>query len=219
MTPILVPGWLSAWVYAQMLNYGFPTANTSERAPVVFCYHQYGFPQQMDRVLDTAASRRAVLIEDCAHAADSLYNGHPLGSMGEFSVFSFSKFAFCFALGGILAKDLNFSAFVLEKQKQYSRTLRFFINGFKAMDERNNGRPIKSNPTFYDGLRGMAYSNYGNQHVAAPRAISLWLAKRDAELQARRENFALLRSQTETVWYLRSPGSRRGRPICHPACG
>jgi hypothetical protein len=194
MTPVLVPQWLGTWVYAQMLSHAFPTTNAGEPAAVALCYHQYGFPQDMDRVLDIAASRRIILIEDCAHAAATTYKGHALGTMGEFGLFSLSKFAFCFALGAIATKYSEFSNFVSERQRSSSRSLQLFINGFKFIDEYNNGLNRPRAVRFFDGVRNMAYARYGDQLRPGRVARGLWWRKRDAELSARRENFRHLRS-------------------------
>jgi hypothetical protein len=197
MTPILVPSWLGTWVYAQTLDYAFPTTRADDPAPVVICYHQYGYPQNMDKVQEIAASRKAVLIEDCAHAAGSFYKDKQLGSMGDFGLFSFSKFVFCYALGGILARDAEFRSFVSRKQKTCSRSLRLFVNGFKLLDETHIGWSRQRVAGAFNGLRRMAYSRYGQQHVAGPHALALWLAKRDNELAARRANYQLLRSRAD----------------------
>lgn len=199
MTPILVPGWLGTWVYAQMLAYAFPTINTSAKTPVVFCYHQYGFPQDMDKVLEIANAHGAIVIEDCAHAAGTLYKGTPVGSIGAFGFFSYSKFAFCFALGGVMAKDVEFRAFVAERQAEASAALRYFVNGIKFFSEWSNGNEWPRATRLFNGLTAMAYARYGDQTVAGPRAVSLWLSKRDAELDSRRQNYRLLRQRVDRL--------------------
>lgn len=195
MAPILVPQWLGTWVYAQMLNYGLPTTEVGSNASVVMCYHQYGFPQNMDRVLDIARDRNSVLIEDCAHAAGSLYKGQALGTIGDFGIFSFSKFAFCYALGAVTGKDQAFAGFVCERQNKASRGLRLFVNLVKFADEFNMGLQKPKAVAMFDSLRSMAYSRYGDQPLAGPNALALWLRKRDDELAVRAENFRELRSR------------------------
>ncbi len=197
MTPILVPEWLGTWVYAQMLPYAFPTLRSDVSSPAVLCYHQYGFPQDMDRVLEMAQARGAIVIEDCAHAVCSFYKGKPLGSMGAFGLFSFSKFAFCYALGGVVAKDAEFRGFVSAKRRETSTSLRVFVNCVKFAAEWVNGRTLPRTAHVFNGLTAMAYARYGDLTVASPSAVNLWVSKRDAEIAARRQNFYLLREKVD----------------------
>jgi dTDP-4-amino-4,6-dideoxygalactose transaminase len=199
MTPILMPEWLGTWVYAQVLPYAFPTLRTDVNVPAVFCYHQYGFPQNMDRVLEIAEARGAIVIEDCAHAACSFFKGRPLGSMGAFGFFSFSKFVFCYTLGGVVAKDSKFRAFVSEQNAKASTLLRLFVNGVKYCSEWSNERASPRAVQFFNGLTAMAYSRYGEQVAASHRATSLWLSKQEAEVAARRQNFRLLRAKVDEL--------------------
>jgi hypothetical protein len=195
MSPILMPKWLGTWVYAQTLSHGFPTVDVNAAAKVVICYHQYGFPQDMDRVQDIADTRRMVLIEDCAHTIESRYKGRPVGTFGEFWLSSFSKFAFCFALGAVGSKNEKFLPFVDERCRNASAALRFLVNAFKLLDEWNAGRNHPSLSKTFHGLRSMAYSRYGDQVLAGPAARRLWASKREGELSARRDNYRMLRSE------------------------
>lgn len=54
--------------------------------------HYFGFPQPIDRIRAICDENHLFLIEDCAHALLSSYNGKPLGSFGDVSIFSFKKF-------------------------------------------------------------------------------------------------------------------------------
>ncbi|MDZ4244067.1 MAG: DegT/DnrJ/EryC1/StrS family aminotransferase, partial [Candidatus Doudnabacteria bacterium] len=98
---ILVPDWLGYWVYNQIQPYAFPAKRLSDRTRAILVYHQYGFPQDMDKIMATAREKNLVVIEDCAHAVFSHYRGRRLGFIGDYSIFSFSKWAFCYALGGV----------------------------------------------------------------------------------------------------------------------
>lgn len=197
MSPILMPQWLGTWVYAQTLSHGFPTVDVSSAAKVVVCYHQYGFPQDMDRVQDIADARRMVLVEDCAHVIESRYKGALVGTFGEFWLSSFSKFAFCFALGGVGSKNQKFLPFVAERCRNASATLRLLVNGFKLFDEWNASASRPWMPNAFHGMRNMAYSRYGDQVLAGPAARSLWAFKREGELSARRSNYRMLRAEAD----------------------
>jgi dTDP-4-amino-4,6-dideoxygalactose transaminase len=193
MQPILVPRWLGTWVYAHMLPFGFPTIDSSASVTVALCYHQYGFPQDMDRVLEWARSRGVALIEDCAHAANSQYRGIPVGTFGDFGVFSFSKFAFCYALGGVLSGNPDFWDHIAATNRKASQSLQLFVNAVKFLDDFNLNRPRPTASRFFDGLRDMAFSRYDDQVLASKKAIGLWQEKRDHEFAVRKENYRILR--------------------------
>jgi hypothetical protein len=195
MVPVIVPPWLGTWVYAEMLPFAFPALEAAG-AKALMCYHQYGFPQDMDRVLDIAARRNLAVIEDCAHVCASQYKGRPLGSIGEYALFSYSKFAFCFALGGVSSRRDDFYTFVDQACARGSVIVRAAINGFKLIDEANLhlARPVM--PDAMTGLRKMAYARYGDQILPGARAVALWQRKRKREIQARCDNYALLRRET-----------------------
>jgi|ERR1700722_1962716 hypothetical protein len=195
--PIFVPQWIGTWVYAQMLGYGFPTTQLGPSCRVAMCYHQYGFPQDMDKIRSIATDRKMTLIEDCAHAAASSYKGTPLGQFGDFALFSYSKFAFCFALGGVVGKEPEFAGYVEAQCRQASRSLCALVNGFKFLDERNLDRLAPCWPKLFDGARKMIYARYGDQLLASPRAVALWSAKRKAEIAVRIANYRDLRRELD----------------------
>jgi hypothetical protein len=151
----------------------------------------------MDRVQDIADSRGVVLVEDCAHACASQYKGRALGSFGEFTLYSFSKFAFCFVLGGVTGRDAGFSPYVEPIIERAPLLARWGINGFKAIYEANGrfDRP-KATRLMQCGM-AMAYSLYGLQTAPGPSAVGLWLSKKTRELQARKDNYALLRQEAD----------------------
>jgi len=96
LAEVIVPDWLGYWVYNQIQSFAFPAKKYSERTKAIMVYHQYGFPQDMDKILDFARDKKLIIIEDCAHAIDSSYKGKPLGTFGDFTIYSFSKWFFCF---------------------------------------------------------------------------------------------------------------------------
>ena len=216
MSPILMPQWLGAWVYSQTLSHGFPVLDPKADASVAICYHQYGFPQNMDLVRNIARDRRMVLIEDCAHAADSQYKGARVGTFGQYSLFSFSKFTFCYALGAVISSNPEFGEFVNERAKRSSSALKLLVNGFKLIDEMNSSadRPILKRA--FLGVRSMMYARYGDQVVAGSAAKRLWIHKRERELAARRENYRIIRTETERLGICDQLGSDEVTPYAVP---
>lgn len=51
--------------------------------------HLYGHPADMDPLLEIAAARSLIVIEDAAEAHGALYKGRPVGSIGHVGCFSF----------------------------------------------------------------------------------------------------------------------------------
>lgn len=102
---ILVPRWLGYWVYNMIHKTAFPSFTYNQNIKVMLVYHQYGFPQDMDKIIDFAQDKKLVIIEDCAHAYESYYKGKRLGSFGLASIFSFSKMFATFMGGAVLTKD------------------------------------------------------------------------------------------------------------------
>ena len=61
------------------------TPRTRALVPVHFA----GRPCRMDRLMEIAGRARLQVIEDCAHAIETRYQGRPAGSFGAFGCFSF----------------------------------------------------------------------------------------------------------------------------------
>ena len=199
MAEIVVPAWIGNPVYHQVNWFGFPTLQAGPKARAIMIYHQYGFPQDMDRLLAFARERDLIVIEDCAHAPASAYKGQPLGSLGRFAIYSFSKFAFCYALGGVAHSEPAFGEFIDRRLKSSSRTARRLINALKIVDEANFARPVPLANEAISVIRKAAYGVYGDAHDPSLRAVTLWRKKRDAELERRRQLYARFRERTASL--------------------
>ncbi|MDP7494706.1 MAG: DegT/DnrJ/EryC1/StrS family aminotransferase [Candidatus Undinarchaeales archaeon] len=57
----------------------------------VVAIHTFGNPCDMDRLLELRDEHGFILVEDCAHALGARYNGRPVGTFGDFSLFSMYK--------------------------------------------------------------------------------------------------------------------------------
>ena len=68
----------------------------------VLVQHTFGIPANMAALIDITTRHHLPLIEDCAHALGSTYNGHPVGTLGTAAFFSsqWSK-PYTTGLGGI----------------------------------------------------------------------------------------------------------------------
>jgi perosamine synthetase len=51
--------------------------------------HLYGYPCDMDEIMEIAKKHNLLVVEDCAEALGSTYKGKPVGSFGDAATFSF----------------------------------------------------------------------------------------------------------------------------------
>ncbi|MBF25771.1 MAG: pyridoxal-5'-phosphate-dependent protein [Flavobacteriales bacterium] len=61
----------------------------SERTKAIVVVHYAGFPANLNSLRFLADKYGIVLIEDCAHALGSTYNGKNIGTLGDYAIFSF----------------------------------------------------------------------------------------------------------------------------------
>ena len=66
-------------------------AVVSDRTAAVIAVHLGGWPVEMDPLLALAAEHGFRVIEDCAQSNGATYRGHPVGSLGDASCFSFCQ--------------------------------------------------------------------------------------------------------------------------------
>ena len=59
------------------------------KTKALVCVHYGGYPCEMDRLISIAKDNNLFLIEDCAHAIETKFNGQPVGTFGDFGCFSF----------------------------------------------------------------------------------------------------------------------------------
>jgi len=109
---ILVPQWLGAWVYMTMHEHCFPTATFNPLTRGLFVYHQWGFPQDLDPILEFCREHNLFCIEDCAHAFESSYKGKRVGTFGDASIFSLAKFFPCVAGGALYTVNPQLQHFI-----------------------------------------------------------------------------------------------------------
>jgi perosamine synthetase len=61
----------------------------TSRTKAIVVVHYGGYPCDMDEILAVAERHGLAVIEDAAHALGATYHGRPVGSFGDFGVFSF----------------------------------------------------------------------------------------------------------------------------------
>lgn len=132
-----VPKWMGYYIYNIIQEHCSPTFMHTKDSKIFYAYHQYGFPQNMDKIKDYCENKKLILIEDCAHVLKSYYKKKALGTFGDFSIHSFSKFVYCHSLGGVSCNNFKwakkFTEHYFVNDKKSSRILLFLINLHKYL--------------------------------------------------------------------------------------
>ena len=64
-------------------------ANITKRTKAIMPVHFAGHPCEMDKILEIAKKYCLIIIEDAAHCIEGEYRGRKVGSIGDFTCFSF----------------------------------------------------------------------------------------------------------------------------------
>jgi dTDP-4-amino-4,6-dideoxygalactose transaminase len=76
----------------------------SPRTRVILAQHTYGYPCEMDKLLEIAGRRGIPVVEDCCLALGSKYKGKKCGTFGQAAYFSFQwNKPFTTGIGGMVA--------------------------------------------------------------------------------------------------------------------
>lgn len=59
------------------------------KTKAILCVHYAGYPARLTELRAIADRYGIALIEDCAHALGAMYKDQPIGSIGDYSIFSF----------------------------------------------------------------------------------------------------------------------------------
>ncbi|PLX63034.1 aminotransferase class I/II-fold pyridoxal phosphate-dependent enzyme [Sedimenticola selenatireducens] len=76
----------------------------NDKTRLLLVAHYFGFPQPINALQKLCTDKGIVLLEDCAHALFSNYQGKPLGSFGDYAAGSLMKF-FPVNDGGVLTAN------------------------------------------------------------------------------------------------------------------
>lgn len=90
------------------INNKFVESKITSKTKVILVQHTYGFPCDMDYLVDVSKRYNLLLIEDCCLAFGSTYKGRLVGSFGKAAYFSFQwNKPFTTGLGGMLVTSDN----------------------------------------------------------------------------------------------------------------
>jgi perosamine synthetase len=83
----------------------------SSRTKAILVVHLFGFPVNMDDIMELAALHGLIVIEDCAQAPSATFNGRPVGTFGHMSGFSlnYHKTIHCGEGGIVVTNDDEFA--------------------------------------------------------------------------------------------------------------
>jgi len=194
---VIMADWIGSWVYNQVQSFAFPAKKFSSRTKVIFVYHQYGFPQDMDKIMEFAHDKKLIVIEDCAHSLASYYKGKLLGSFGDFTIYSFSKWFFCFALGGVKSKFSDFSEYADQVVQKTPFGLTLFKDSTKLFSEMSSFSHSLAFKKSTDLFMNMAYSVYGEALKPSRPALRLLASKINNEIIIRKKRYSYFLERTE----------------------
>ncbi|MCK6403038.1 MAG: DegT/DnrJ/EryC1/StrS family aminotransferase [Sphaerotilus natans subsp. sulfidivorans] len=81
----------------------------SPRTRAIVVVHYAGYPARLDALRELADRHGLSLIEDCAHALGARFGGQPIGTIGDFAIFSFQAIKHMTTVdGGVLTmRDIS----------------------------------------------------------------------------------------------------------------
>jgi hypothetical protein len=189
-TPVLVPRWLCISLLQSMRKLCAPTLDRRAPARAVLLYHQYGFPQDLDAVLDECDRRGLVVIEDCANLWEGLYRGKRLGTFGLAAIFSLSKLFPSIWGGGLATRDQQLHEYALGEQRRLeSAWISLFLHLAKFAADRSMVDGSEASTTSLE----MAYAvaERAQRSPVADRVVAAELGR--GALERRLRNYRLLR--------------------------
>jgi UDP-N-acetyl-3-dehydro-alpha-D-glucosamine 3-aminotranferase len=82
-------------------------AKITARTKAILPVHIFGYPSEMDEIMEIAKKNKLVVIEDCAQSFGALHDGKVVGSIGDTGSFSFypTKVLGCYGDGGMVTTN------------------------------------------------------------------------------------------------------------------
>lgn len=105
MDEVLIPPWMSDCVVSAISKTAFASMAPSSRTRAIYVFHQFGYPQRIDRIEEIAVENDWHIINCCVHAPFSKLSGGSLPAWGDFSVLSLPKLYPCHLGGGLITRN------------------------------------------------------------------------------------------------------------------
>ncbi|MEU1037785.1 DegT/DnrJ/EryC1/StrS family aminotransferase [Streptomyces sp. NPDC005551] len=183
----------------------------TDRTRAILLVHYGGWPAEMDEILMMARERGILVLEDCAHALGSRYDGRRPGSLGDIGCFSFhsSKNITTLGEGGMLTFDRDDWAERVDRLRSNEVDGVFVPASELSMEEPGLLPWMKYSESVYqEACLGVRRSGTNATLSEAACAVGLTQMDRLDELVARRQSIA---ARLDGV-VGRHPGARVGRP-------
>jgi perosamine synthetase len=161
----------------------------NEKTKAIVCVHYGGLPCDMDELHNIASKYNIPVIEDAAHALGATYKGHSIGSVSDFTIFSFQ------AIKHITTGDGGMIVVKNPELKRKADRIRWF-----GID-----RLAKQNGIWENDIKELGYK-YQMTDIAASLGIE-GLNEIDFILSHRRKLFALYQQQLEGIPGIRMIGT------------
>lgn len=182
------------------------------RTKGIFIIHYFGFPQNVEEILNIAKSYGLTLIEDCAHSLYSMHKDRYLGTFGDLSIFSIRKTLPVTDGGALLfnTKERFKGDFLLNPSRIH--TVREILNSVgrrgeirKSIWRRGTGRMLRmaahSLTSGCDGAR--LPSELGSQDFSGVRERLDWkMSSFSKNLLSRTNNVGVVTRRRENFLYL-----------------
>lgn len=125
----------------------------NEKTRVICVVHYAGVACDMDPIMQLAAEKNLIVVEDAAHSIESSYKGRPLGTIGHLAAFSFHETKnISSGEGGMLAiNDERFvrrSEILWEKGTNRAEFYRGMVNKYGWCDMGSSFLPSEFNAAF-----------------------------------------------------------------------
>lgn len=199
LNPIIQNRWVPVFVDVELPTYNVDVdqleAAVSPRTRAIMIAHTLGNPFDLARVVAIAQKHDLWLIEDCCDAVGSTYQGRPVGSFGDLATVSFyPAHHITMGEGGCVLTNSMRLKKIVESLRDWGRDC-WCEPGKDNTCGKRFGWQLGKLPCGYDHKYTYSHIGYNLKATDLQAAIGVaQLEKLPGFVQARRENFARLRS-------------------------
>ncbi|MFH0892350.1 MAG: DegT/DnrJ/EryC1/StrS family aminotransferase [Candidatus Falkowbacteria bacterium] len=172
----------------------------TEKTRAIMAVHWGGYPCDMDEILKIAKKYKLSVIEDAAHALGAVYKNRPIGTISDFTCFSFQ------AIKHLTTGDGGAICCLNKTKAKGAKTKRWF-----GID-RVNAIPSLLGEREYD-IKELGYKYHLNDYAAALGLANL--ENFEERLEKRRRIAEIYRDKLKTVSGLKLFNSENDRASAH----